>query len=107
MLHNVPNCHDRESWAAFGDSLAIAYPDSQTTYNLLVVEVDLAAALWTYRGTHTRPLGDYQPTGQKLDVDGMMFTRVHDGRIVEHWSWIDKLAWLQQLGTIDQSVALR
>ena len=69
VLHNVPNCHDRESWAAFGESLAIAYPDSQTTYKMVVVEGDLAAAWWTYRGTHTQPLGDHPPVFADANLD--------------------------------------
>jgi len=103
ILHNVPNSTDRDSWAAFGESLGVAYPDSQTTFELVVVEGDTVAALWTYRGTHLKPLGDVPPSGKKIEVSGAMFSRIKDGKIVEHWSLIDKLSWLKQLGLIDEN----
>ena len=106
VLHNVPNCHDRATWGAFGEALGVAYPDSETTYDLIVAEGDWVMAWWTYRGTHLRPLGDHPATGKSIKVFGVMATRVKDGKIVEQWSLIDQLDWLKQLGAVDGSLNL-
>ena len=87
-------------------SLGNAYPDSQTTYDLVVVDGNLACAHWTYQATHREPLRQHEATGRKLKVCGMLADRIEDGKIVEHWAVIDRLNWLQQLGAVSDDVGL-
>ena len=46
----------------------------------------------------------HPPTGKNIEVRGALASRVSNGKIVEHWSLIDRLDWLKQLGVIDPGV---
>jgi predicted ester cyclase len=39
-------------------------------------------------------------TGKQISMTGMTIWRIADGKIVEHWSEMDTLGLLQQLGVI-------
>jgi predicted ester cyclase len=41
-----------------------------------------------------------QPSGNPIRIVGMNMERPENGKIVEHWSYQDKLAALQQIGAI-------
>ena len=96
----------RDLWYDFYEKLGIAFPDSATTLNVMVVENDKAAVDWTWEATHSAPLRGIPPTGIKLAVRGMTIERVEDGQIVEHWAVIDQLSWLQQLGVISSDLSV-
>lgn len=107
ILHNVPvKTPGRSGWIDFMISLGKAYPDSQTSYDLIMVEGNLACAHWTYTATHVAAMRSHSPTGKQLTVTGMLADRFENGKIVEHWAVIDRLGWLQQLGAIDRSISL-
>ncbi len=107
VLHNVPvKKPGRAGWIDFMISLGDAYPDSQTTYDLILVDGNLACAHWTYRATHRASLREHAATGKQVKVTGMLADRFEDGKIVEHWAVIDRLGWLQQLGAVSESISL-
>jgi hypothetical protein len=56
------------------------------------------AIRWIAEGTHTGPLGAVPPTGRRVRIDGLLFDRVADGRVVERWEQWDQPALLRQLG---------
>jgi steroid delta-isomerase-like uncharacterized protein len=66
----------------------------------LVAEADWVAANWTARGTHSGELMGIQPTGREATVEGMQFSRIRDGKLVESHGLFDALGMLQQLGAI-------
>ena len=107
VLHGVPGVErGRDIWYDFYEKLGIAFPDSATTLNVMVVEDDKAAVDWTWEATHSAPLMGIPPTGIKLAVRGMTIERVENGQIVEHWAVIDQLSWLQQLGVIASDLSV-
>ena len=107
VLHGVPGVpQGRDLWYDFYEKLGIAFPDSATTVNVMVVENDKAAVDWTWEATHSAPLMGIPPSGIKLAVRGMTIERVAEGRIVEHWAVIDQLSWLQQLGVISSDLTV-
>lgn len=107
VLHGVPvKKPGREGWIEFLISIGNAYPDGQTTYDAIVVDGDLGAALWTYRATHRNTFGSHAQTGKKLEISGTMYDRFEGGRIVEHWAIIDRLSWLKQLGALPPHIDL-
>jgi steroid delta-isomerase-like uncharacterized protein len=66
----------------------------------LVAEADWVAANWTARGTHSGELMGIQPTGREATVEGMQFSRIRDGKLVESHGLFDALGMLQQLGAV-------
>jgi len=76
------------------------FPDLRLEIENMVVEGDLVAYQWTMSGTHTGPYMGRPPSGHPMRIVGMNLERVQDGQIVEHWSYPDKLALMQQLGML-------
>jgi predicted ester cyclase len=58
------------------------------------------AALWTMRGTHKGLFMGNQPTGRPVEVQGIIFAHISNGRIVEDWTLVDQMGILQQLGIV-------
>jgi predicted ester cyclase len=40
------------------------------------------------------------PSGKKVTVTAMGFSRIKDGTVVEHWGQVDFLGLLQQIGVL-------
>lgn len=59
---------------------------------------DTVAVRWVLRGTHEGEFMGVAPSGNDIEVDGMEFNRLSDGKIVEtHIVW-DTLGMLEQIG---------
>jgi steroid delta-isomerase-like uncharacterized protein len=79
--------------------LLAAFPDLQVKIEDIIAEGDRVAvrAVWTgtHRGTFApMPLPPTNRTGQ---LSGMVFWRVHDGKLVERWATLDRMGLYQQL----------
>jgi steroid delta-isomerase-like uncharacterized protein len=106
IIHS-PEVGDTEGLKAFNRTLRTAFPDWHSTPEELVAEGDVVVERWTGRGTHQ---GDFQgipPTGRRVEVPGVVFYRIRDGKIVEFRGAFDGLCLLQQLGAIPQPAPAR
>jgi steroid delta-isomerase-like uncharacterized protein len=81
-----------------------AFPDLLCTVDDEIVEGDRVAARWTMRGTHKGPFLGNQPTGRPVEIQGMIFARLGNGRMVEDWTLIDHMGILQQIGVIPPNI---
>ena len=77
-----------------------ATPDGYHTVDDLIAEGDKVLARITGYGTHTGELLGIPPTGKQIMATGIAIWRIADGKIVEHWSEVDTLGLLQQLGVV-------
>ncbi len=77
-----------------------AFPDLHCTVEGEIREGDQFAAHWTLLGTHRGLFMGNPPTGRQVEVQGMIFGRIENGRIVEDWTLIDQIGILQQLGLV-------
>ncbi|MEA2640580.1 MAG: hypothetical protein QOF51_1974 [Chloroflexota bacterium] len=84
-------------------STRTSFPDLAYTLQGLLAEGDEVAVRWTWRGTHEGEYRGKAATGTQVTYTGMGFWRIADGKIAEHWSTIDQLSLLQQLGMVTQS----
>lgn len=84
-------------------NLRSAFPDLHCTVEDEIGEEDKLAAHWTMRGTHTGLFFGNQPTGRPVAVQGFIFARTVNGRIIEYWILIDQIRMLQQLGVVPPS----
>lgn len=55
------------------------------------------ATAFTLTGTHTGPLRGLPATGRPVSVNGIVHSRVRDGRIVDEWELIDMASLMHQL----------
>ena len=80
------------------EGLLAAFPDLHFTIEDQFVAGDKAATRWRAKGTNTGPLGEIQPTGRRIEVEGLILDRVVDGKVAERWEQWDQPRMMQQLG---------
>jgi predicted ester cyclase len=66
-----------------------AFPEYELIPLLLVAEADLVAAHCTFRGVHKGEFAGVAPTGRLLTGELMIFYRLREGKITEHWMQMD------------------
>jgi steroid delta-isomerase-like uncharacterized protein len=70
-------------------ALHSAIPDVHVTLEDMVAEGDRVAVRATWRGTHRGPLFGRAPTGKPVEITGMVFWRIANGKIAERWATVD------------------
>ena len=97
-MSGAPGPLDAAGWAGFMGTFTTAFPDAQISVDGSIAERDMVASRWTITGTHR---GDFQgvpPTGRKVTMTGIDFSRIVDGKIAEHWAQFDVISVMQQIG---------
>ena len=80
-----------------------AFPDVELTIEDQIAEGDKVVTRFRARGTHqgeTEAFGP--PTGNRVEVTGIVIERFADGKIVEDWTNFDALGLIQQLGLVSE-----
>ena len=89
-------------------SLIAHIRDVEAEYELeaeeVVAERDLVAMRGTFRGVHRGPFAGIEATGRTVSAPLMIFYRIADGRIAQHWLQFDGAGLVAQL---QQDKALR
>jgi steroid delta-isomerase-like uncharacterized protein len=93
-----PDVTSRAGFVELQKSFLATFPDQRVTVRQLVAEGDRVAALATYSGTQTGPMGDFPVTGKAVEVPFLAMFRIESGRIAELWVEWDNVAILTQLG---------
>jgi steroid delta-isomerase-like uncharacterized protein len=88
----------------------IAFPDAKYVVESFIGEGNTFGDEWTFTGTNTGsfrlPDGtEIPPTGKPVEIKGMEFVEVHDGKIVVDNLYYDFFASLLQLGLVPQGAA--
>jgi len=99
-----------EGRSAIKDRLAkelAAFADIAHRYVSYVEQGDAFADEWVFAGTHTGPLQlpdgtELAATGKRVEMPGMEFVKVRDGKIVVDNLYYDNLAVAAQLGLLPQ-----
>jgi steroid delta-isomerase-like uncharacterized protein len=93
---------DREGFKQLIGQIHSAFPDLKTTVHDQIADGDKVVERWTCSGTHQGEFMGIPATGRRVEFEGMDISRLRDGRIVEHWTQMDTLTMLQQLGVVPQ-----
>jgi steroid delta-isomerase-like uncharacterized protein len=75
-----------------------AFSDFHDTMENIVAEGDKVAYLGTISGTHDGELFGFPATGKHMEVRGVNFFRLANGKIMERWGQFDVLTMMVQLG---------
>jgi steroid delta-isomerase-like uncharacterized protein len=78
-----------------------AFPDFEARVEETVAEGDVVAMRVTLSGTHEGDFMGIAPTGERMEISNMVFSRVEDGKITERWVTGDVLGALVQLGVVE------
>ena len=102
MAHfpGLPAPLNREAFLQVASQFTTAFTENQTTTDDQIAEGDKVMTRITWRAVHS---GDFQgipATGKQIEVTGVAIERIQDGKIVEHWSNLDQMGLMQQLGAI-------
>jgi steroid delta-isomerase-like uncharacterized protein len=87
-----------------------AFADAKYVVDSFFAEGDKFADEWTFTGTNTGPLrlpdGTELPaTGRRVEIKGMEYVEVRDGKIVVDNLYYDFMAAVVQLGLVPQGAA--
>lgn len=75
-----------------------AFPNYELTAHRMVAEDDLVAVHATFRGAHRgASFFGIEPRGVTASSELMIFYRIKDGRIAEHWMQLDGAGLVAQL----------
>jgi steroid delta-isomerase-like uncharacterized protein len=77
-----------------------AFPDIQVTIQKQFAEGDTVVTRWTGIGTHRGPLMGLEPTGKHATVEGVVISRIVNGKVVEEFEAYDTLGMFRQLGVL-------
>jgi predicted ester cyclase len=78
--------------------LKVGFPDGEVVVQQRFTSEDLVARHWTFRGTNTGPLLGRPASYRRVTLSGVDMERLAGGKVVEHWSYWDRLDLLEQLG---------
>ncbi|HET7354146.1 MAG TPA: ester cyclase [Gaiellaceae bacterium] len=87
-----------------------AFPDAKYVVESFVEDDDKFADEWTFTGTNTGPFrlpdgSEVPATGRPVEIKGMEFVEVRDGKIVVDNLYYDFMAAVAQLGLVPEGVA--
>jgi predicted ester cyclase len=104
LVHNVPGpppAAGVEGTKRWVTNLRRAFPDHHGTIEDEIAEGDKVVQRITCSGTHEGTFLDVAPTGRHVTYEVMEIMRVGpDGKFAEHWSSVDVLAILRQVGAV-------
>jgi steroid delta-isomerase-like uncharacterized protein len=103
-----------EGWDTIRDRLAQelnAFPDVTHTVRSFVEQGDAFCDEWTFAGTHTGTLvlpdgSELAATGRRIEVKGMEYCQVRDGKLIVNTLYYDNLSVLAQLGLIPEAATV-
>jgi predicted ester cyclase len=75
-----------------------ANPDGYHVVEDMIAEGDKVMTRLSAYGTQTGELFGIPPTGKQFSMTAIAIHRIANGKIVEHWSELDNLGMMQQLG---------
>jgi predicted ester cyclase len=82
------------------DHFLAASPDGYHIVEDMIAEGDKVMTRVSAYGTQTGELFGIPPTGKQIRMTGIAVHRIANGKIVEHWSELDNLGLMQQLGVV-------
>lgn len=77
-----------------------AFPDLKFTVIDMVGENEKVVVMWNISGTHKGEFRGIAATGKKISVDGITFSQLADGKIMDSYVSLDMWGMMQQLGAI-------
>lgn len=74
-----------------------SFPDLQHTVEGMIAEGDEVAVRFSARGTHAGQWLEFAPSGKSIHYTGVTLARIAGDKIVEHHTWWNKSALIEQI----------
>ena len=91
---------NREGVKAFFAHYIQAFPDLRCTVRMRIAEGDRVVDYFTFEGTHRGEFLGIPATEKRISYDGMHIFAFANGQISGHWSVLDMLTLMTQLGVL-------
>ena len=78
-----------------------AFPDTEIVVEDVIAEGARVAARCSVRARHQGDTLGFRATNRPIEITGMVFTRIRDGKIVEAWNNFDFMTLFRQLGAVE------
>lgn len=101
-LPGVPKIQDREGYKEAVQDYRSGFPDFTVEIVDLISTDDTVVAEYSVHGTHEGEAMGIAPTGNEVEMSGIVIFRLEDGKIVEERNQGDVLGLLQQLGAVPE-----
>ncbi|MCA1731671.1 MAG: ester cyclase [Actinobacteria bacterium] len=96
--------HGVEGIKQFAGLYRQAFPDLKQTIEDQIAEGEKGVTFFRAHGTHTGETEAFgPPTGNRIEVTGMVIDRVAGGKIAESWLIFDALGMMRQLGLVPEA----
>jgi len=107
-VYREPTVGERRGRAASRELITMyrnAFPDLRLTIDEQIAEGDTVVTRWTGTGTHRGELFGIPPSGNTVRVQGVLVSRIVNGKVVEESEMYDALGMLRQLGAVPAATA--
>jgi predicted ester cyclase len=94
---------DLEGLKRANDHFLAAAPDGYHVVEDMIAEGEKVMTRLSAYGTHTGELFGIPPSDKQVSMTAIAIHRIENGKIVEHWSEVDNLGLMQQLGVVPAS----
>ena len=94
----VGEIQGRDGYRSLVSMYRSAFPDVTLTINEQIAEGDKVVTHWTARGTHQGELMGVQPTGKQVTVQGVVISRIENGKLMQDFESYDVHGMMRQLG---------
>jgi steroid delta-isomerase-like uncharacterized protein len=74
------------------------FPDVTFSIEDIMADGDKTITRYVIRGTHKGEFMGIPATGKKIEVSGIMISRIENGKWVEEWEEMDTMGMMMQLG---------
>ena len=76
-----------------------AFTDNRTEEMHLIAEGDRVVAHYRWKGVNSSSMGEGMPaTNKPIDVHTVDVLRFENGKVVEHWGYMEEFKMMEQLG---------
>jgi predicted ester cyclase len=97
----------KKEWRSTITKCGEPFPDAKYEFEHVVVDGNEAACMFSITGIQKDDLLGIPPSDKQLRINGMIFFRFKDSKIVERWEIIDLLSAAKQLGARQQLSAVK
>ena len=91
---------DREAAKAFFEMFYAAFPDLRAEIHDQVAEDDKVVTRKTFHATHKGEFLGIPASGRPINVQVIDILRIVDGKVTDHWSTMDMMRLMQQMGAM-------
>ena len=93
-----PNPMSREQAVESIKMFRQGFPDLFVSIEEIFAKGDRVTTRFIMRGTHEGEFMGIPATGKKIELSGILISRIENGKIVEEWEELDTMGLMMQLG---------